>query len=237
MAAGRDNAPGGAPSREGILDAALEELGRPRGWTLQVGELASALGMTSAALLRPFGSRDALLTAVLRRRYDLGARTGMTQRGFFDAFLKIVRSGVDRPGLIGLFAVMSTAGSDPAHPAHAFFADHYRDGRVMLARELRRLQEAGEVRPDLDPELAAALLIAAADGLQIQWLYDDGVDFPAGLQHLWRLLAAHPAMPAAEGGAARAGGAVRAGGAARAGGKPAEGKPVRPAPADAPSRG
>jgi hypothetical protein len=53
---------------------------------------------------------------------------------------------------------------------------------------VRRLQASGELRADLDPELVAALVIAASDGLQTQWLLDDTVDHEAALEMLDRLL-------------------------------------------------
>jgi hypothetical protein len=54
----------------------------------------------------------------------------------------------------------------------------------------------------VDAEMAANLLIAAADGLQTQWLLDPEVDMAAHLSSLVSLLCSGPA-PAAESGPAR----------------------------------
>ncbi len=53
-----------------------------------------------------------------------------------------------------------------------------------------RSRGAGSVRTaDLDAEVAASLLIAAADGLQIQWLLDpDSVDMGARLEQMLHAL-------------------------------------------------
>ena len=51
------------------------------------------------------------------------------------------------------------------------------------------LQASGSLRADLDPALVAALVIAASDGLQTQWLLDASVDHEAALALLDRLLA------------------------------------------------
>ena len=47
--------------------------------------------------------------------------------------------------------------------------------RRDLVERLRAEQESGEIRADVDPEQIAALLVAASDGLQIQWLLDPSV--------------------------------------------------------------
>jgi hypothetical protein len=50
------------------------------------------------------------------------------------------------------------------------------------------------VAPDIDPIDAAALVIAASDGLQIQWLLDpDAVDVGRSLSMLERLVPRGPA--------------------------------------------
>ena len=53
----------------------------------------------------------------------------------------------------------------------------------------RSSQREGRVAADIDPADAAALVIAASDGLQIQWLLDpDAVDVGRSLALLERLL-------------------------------------------------
>ncbi len=54
---------------------------------------------------------------------------------------------------------------------------------------------AARPRPPVDPEVAAALLVAAADGLQTQWRLDPSIDMAAHLEVLVDLLAAHVPRP------------------------------------------
>ncbi len=42
--------------------------------------------------------------------------------------------------------------------------------------DIERRQKAGEVRTDVGAEALARLVVAAFDGLQLQWLYDKSVD-------------------------------------------------------------
>ena len=77
-----------------------------------------------------------------------------------------------------------------AHPAaHAYVTERFTALRAGLAGQVSALQASGRIRADVDPQLAAALIIAASDGLQTQWLLDPSVDHEAGLALLDRLLA------------------------------------------------
>lgn len=58
------------------------------------------------------------------------------------------------------------------------------------AQCLRARQDDGELRDDITPEWPARLVIAAFDGLRLQWLYDKGVDMAEGLRQLVAMLAA-----------------------------------------------
>jgi len=73
--------------------------------------------------------------------------------------------------------------------AHAFASERFARIRAELADRVRRNQAAGTIRPDVDPETVASLVIAASDGLQTQWMLDPAVGHTAALELLDRLLA------------------------------------------------
>ena len=52
--------------------------------------------------------------------------------------------------------------------------DRFQALRETLAARIESGQRAGRIAADIDPLDAAALVIAASDGLQIQWLLDPG---------------------------------------------------------------
>jgi hypothetical protein len=70
--------------------------------------------------------------------------------------------------------------------------------RAELAELVRQGQRSGAVNSDLDPEDAAALVVAASDGLQVQWLLDpDAVDVHRVLRLLERLVPGRVSVDAA----------------------------------------
>nr|WP_277348820.1 TetR family transcriptional regulator C-terminal domain-containing protein [Microbacterium sp. CFH 90308] len=78
--------------------------------------------------------------------------------------------------MTSLYAIVSAEATDSEHPSHADFAERYRSGARNAEELLRAGQEAGEVRADIDPALAARLISAVMDGIQLQWLLDEQVD-------------------------------------------------------------
>jgi hypothetical protein len=99
------------------------------------------------------------------------------------------------PGLVELYATLTTDALQEQHAAtREFVRDRFRSLRAGLAARIESGQRAGRVAPDIDPLDAAALVIAASDGLQIQWLLDpDAVDVGRSLSILERLLPGGPA--------------------------------------------
>ena len=57
-----------------------------------------------------------------------------------------------------------------------------------MAAVVREQQSTGRMREDVDAEAVAALVVAASDGLQTQWLLDDTAPQHEALALLDRLL-------------------------------------------------
>jgi hypothetical protein len=89
--------------------------------------------------------------------------------------------------------VASATANHPAHDSHAYFQERYAQVVEELAHDITRRQSAGEVRTDVSAALLARLVVAAFDGLQLQWLYDKSVDMADGLTQLVEVLLAPPA--------------------------------------------
>ncbi|WP_169950901.1 TetR/AcrR family transcriptional regulator [Microbispora sp. H11081] len=167
-----------AERREEILQAATELIAASgfKGVTLEA--FAAACGMTKAGLLHHFRSREELLIAVLERRDTLDlanvvetfepAPDPATARAIMSGF---VRRNLAQRSLVQLYTMLSAEALDPAHPAHAYFRTRLAEGRTMIERYLL----AWHPRPDR----AAVDLLAFLDGLQLNWLRDDGIDFLA----------------------------------------------------------
>lgn len=172
----------GIAKREEILTVALDVIARHGYRGASVREIADAVGLSQAGLLHYFDSRDELLTAVLTKRDEVDAPAPAEEP--FEALLRIVAHNAEVPGLVQLYAQLSIEATDPAHPAHEYFVARYERLRSMFADGIRRAQAAGAMRADADPETTATAIVAAADGLQAQFLLDPSIDMAAGLRAL-----------------------------------------------------
>lgn len=188
----------GVARRQEILDRAIEVFAQRGGSRTSLRAIAQEVGVTHAALTHYFGSLDELLVAVYREAARRGegadAAPDAARADLPQTPAESMRSAAARnraiPGMVALYSTLVVSALDGDHPAaHAFVTDRFAALRVELARQVTDLQAAGRIRRDVDPQLAAALVIAASDGLQSQWLLDAAVDHEAALALLDRLLA------------------------------------------------
>ncbi len=185
----------GVEKREEILSIALDVVAREgyRGTTVR--DLADAVGLSQTGLLHYFGSKDELLTAVLRRRDEMDAAEEVDVP-VDERLAGSLRHNATVPGLVMLYAQMSVEAADPSHPAHDYFQERFALMRVAIAQLIREGQEAGVMPQALDPDMTATIALALSDGLQVQWLYDRDLDMAAHIEHLWEVLVASAAPPA-----------------------------------------
>lgn len=195
---------GGQDTRERILAEALRLFagGGFRGTSL--AEIGRAAGVTKATVLHHFASKEALFIELLRRRDagdgTLAATSGTpavtpgilaatagtrsripTPREFADAWIGLVARNETTPDLVALYASMSVGALDAAHPAHAWIREHWEGAIAGIVRVLEEGKAAGLVREDAPSPLLARLIVAAADGVQLQWLGARADGRPAGM--------------------------------------------------------
>jgi AcrR family transcriptional regulator len=179
----------GMATREEILDVAFELFERKGYDRTSVREIARSTGLSQGALLHHFSSKEELFVEVLRRRDERNAAATKDNDISVDGLISVVTHNAQEPGLVRLYVTMSAESTEVDSPGWEFFVERYQRLRDKLADDVRRQQEHGDVSAELDPNAVAALLLAAADGLQIQWLLNaDGVDMGALLQQLWTAL-------------------------------------------------
>ncbi|MER9952436.1 hypothetical protein [Mesorhizobium sp. M0047] len=114
--------------------------------------------MTS--IVHHFGTKFELLEAVLERAdktdgnemFDFGA--ARAQYGVAHATLERARSGLERPGILRLFAILSAESSAPEYPAHDWFVERYRRKTEELAAAFAFDQAKGRVDRARDPPSA-----------------------------------------------------------------------------------
>jgi len=186
--AGKGSYAKGVAKREEILRTALEVFARQgyRGTSLR--ELADAVNLSQAGLLHYFDSKEELFAEILRVRDDTDRATYSSAGSAADTMIAVMRHNAAVPGLVQLYATISTAATEPSHPAHAFFVARYQLLREAIAESVTARQAAGELDPELDPEKVAAILLAVADGMQVQWLLDPELDLAEHVEYFWALL-------------------------------------------------
>ena len=177
--------------RQQILESAialLAQRGVDRASLRTVGE---AIGVSHAALRHYFSSRDELLVEAYRTHEARAAGdTPATDETAVGVIAEAAERNRSIPGLVELYATLTTDALQEQHAVtREFVRDRFRSLRENLAARIEAEQRAGRVAPDIDPVDAAALVIAASDGLQVQWLLDpDAVDIGRSLSILERLL-------------------------------------------------
>ncbi|MFB6612148.1 TetR/AcrR family transcriptional regulator [Agromyces sp. NPDC056379] len=183
----------GREQRARIDASAIELFARSGYHGTSLREIAERSGIPKSTLLHHIGSKDELLTSVLRlrdRRTITGDAPAGPARDRLPALAEVADRAAADPGLIELYAVLSCEGATPGHPAHDHFERRFRESRRYFTDLFRRMRDEGSLQPDRDPRREAAWLIATWDGLQIQWLYDPSIEVGAHLRAHFRDLVA-----------------------------------------------
>ncbi|MBN1172171.1 MAG: TetR/AcrR family transcriptional regulator [Micromonosporaceae bacterium] len=176
----------GIATRAKIIDAAVRHFARYGYTRSSLAGLAREVGISEAGVLHHFSSKSELLLEVLRHNEELDRQAmvaaGMpaTPLAHVDVISWCVDRNVERPGIVALFVVLSAEAIADDHPAHAWFAQRYDRLTGLLSDSLRAGITAGAIRADIDSLAVARELVAASDGLQIQWLLSgQAFDLPA----------------------------------------------------------
>jgi AcrR family transcriptional regulator len=178
-----DRAPGlrgqaqrGERTRGAIVDAAMEVFAVQGFRASALADIAGRVGLTPGGILYHFGSKDALLLAVIaerdRRAADMLAELPSSGLESLWGLIEIARLCEREPGLAALHTVLQVESLSPGAPAHRYFRDRSRFVREWLEQVLVDAQDAGEVGPGIDCAAKACELVAFLDGAAVLWLLD-----------------------------------------------------------------
>jgi AcrR family transcriptional regulator len=185
----------GAERREQIVRTATDVFATEGFEGTALKRVAELVGVKEATLFHYFTGKQELLTAVLAERDRRSREVGGTGDVGLPSLAVVAERNRREPGLTTLYAVASATANDPGHDSHGYFQDRYAQLVAELSQDIVRRQEAGTVRTDVPPDVLARLVIAAFDGLQLQWLYDKDVDMADGLTQLVDVLLAPSQRP------------------------------------------
>ena len=181
----------GVRRRREILDRAIEVFAARGAEGTSLRAIGEAIGVSHAALKHYFASREELLIEVYRAAEERSIVEDPVPADISVVGLMThaARRNHGVPGLVQLYSTLVAGALEEGHePSRAFFGARFADLREFLASRVEVEQKAGRVRPDIAPVAAAALIIAASDGLQTQWLLDPEVDIEKSLELLEGLL-------------------------------------------------
>lgn len=188
---GRRSYPKGVRRRQQILDSVIELLAQRGGDRTSLRTVGQAIGVSHTALRHYFSSRDELLVEAYRAHES---REPVDPRAAGESAVGLIIGSAERnrsiPGLVELYATLTTDALQEQHAVtREFIRERFSVLRSELAARIEDVQRAGTIAAYADPVDAAALVIAASDGLQVQWLLEpDTIDVGRALSLLERLL-------------------------------------------------
>ena len=150
-----------------------------------LADVADQVGITHAGVLHHFGSKEQLLVEVLEYRDKEDVRDLEGQHipdgiELFQHLVRTARMNVERRGIVQGYTVLTGESVTEDHPARAWVTNRFTVLRGEITAAI--VEVGGGDVPDEVAECAASAIIGVMDGLQVQWLLDDGVDLPAATQ-------------------------------------------------------
>lgn len=165
---------GGRPSRRTeIVVAAMEAFASTGYHNTSLNDIADELDMTAAGILHHFKTKENLLVEVLDQRDDSSPVPSDTSgRAWLDTLVDVTARNEKAPGLTQLYAVLSAESLTHDHPAQCWFRDRYNRVRGSVRDALVDVIGPDAARIPDQIDAGTRTIIAAMDGLQIQFLLE-----------------------------------------------------------------
>ena len=183
----------GVRRRREILDRAIEVFAERGAEGTALRAIGEAIGVSQASRKHYFASREELLIEVYRaaEQRSIVEDPAPPEASVVGLMTHAARRNHGVPGLVQLYSTLVAGALEQGRePSREFFGQRFAQLRKILGERIEAEQAAGRVRPDISAPAAAALIIAASDGLQTQWLLDADVDIEESLDLLEGLLGA-----------------------------------------------
>ncbi|BCK55004.1 TetR/AcrR family transcriptional regulator [Nocardia wallacei] len=179
----------GEDRRQRILRVA-QRLLTQNGWrSTTLAQIAREAGVSPAGLLHHFQSKDQLLHAVLDARDAADLADADLSGDLIVEIRKVAERIESSPELVGTFVVMLVENLMPEAPLHDRLLDRWKVAVGIVAGIIRRNQEIGRYRPDLDPDIRAIEIVAFINGMEISWLLDHSIPLTEVFNEYTRSLA------------------------------------------------
>ncbi len=165
----------GEDRKQRILAVAQRLLTR-NGWrSTTLAQIAGEAGVSPAGLLHHFESKEQLLHAVLDIR-DADDDSHADRAGDLISEVAAVADRYYRsPELIGTYSVLLAENVDPDAPLHDRLTARYQAANDIIAALIRRGQDTGEFRLDIDVTVKATQILAFITGMETTWLINPSI--------------------------------------------------------------
>lgn len=154
--------------------------------------IAKEANISLAGLMHYFPARDVILTEIQRgadATFEERYRDSSAEIDPGEVLAQAMLDKASKPGSGTVYLSLAAAAAvDPGHPAGAYLRDRYERMRARIADYVRGRQADGTVPAHVDADFAATALIAAADGIQIQWMSDPSIDMGDHMRRVWEQL-------------------------------------------------
>lgn len=185
----------GEDRKQRILQVAQRLLTR-NGWrNTTLAQIAGEAGVSPAGLLHHFESKEQLLHAVLDVR-DADDDAHADRAGDLISEIAAVADRFHRsPELIGTYTVLLAESLDPDAPLHDRLLTRYQDAVDIITALIRRGQEAGRYRMDIDITVKAVQILAFITGMETTWLLNPSMPLTDVFKEYAESLARDMALP------------------------------------------
>lgn len=180
--------------RKEIIAAAVEVFSTSGFRAGSLKDIAELIGIDPSSILHHFASKEELLQAVLddKEEHDFQYVKGTPAddpASIPEQMVALAEQNDHVPGLIRLYAILSTESTTAGHPSAGYFRQRTGSARRDFTAGFQRMADAGLLAPGVTAEFAATSTLALWDGIQIHWLIDpNAVSVTATLRDHLRLL-------------------------------------------------
>ena len=166
----------GAVTRRQILETAGPLIARRGGRGISMAHMAAAAGVSKTGLMHHFPTKEALLHAVVDTRDELyghpkpwPADAGLEA---LDVLVDAVGLWASRPGTVGVYTALLSENLNDGDPLHDRLQERARAIRANVATAIEVGKCRGDVRADVDSDIAAGEVVSFFNGLETYWLLD-----------------------------------------------------------------
>ncbi|MBW8762617.1 MAG: TetR/AcrR family transcriptional regulator [Microbacterium sp.] len=176
--------------RAEIVRAALASIAEHGYERASLRDIAARAGVTHAALLRHFATKDDLLLAALAQRdaddEELAQRIMQSKVSAERVLSSVLAEEFAHPEHQRNWLAVTIAATNPEHPAHDFFMA--RKERMRREFNKRVISVMGET-DELSADDKVTMVLAMIDGLRIQALLDPGLAVLPLIETFMRMIA------------------------------------------------